>query len=138
MALWIQISPGSGKPIYAQIVAQISQAIAQGELSAGDKLPAVRKLAGELVINPNTVARAYSVLEREGLLVSKTGAGTFVSDPKLRDKDASQLHILAERMENVIIQAVNIGLSQKDIEKMFNKRLKNFVGNAENRKQKDE
>ena len=54
MALWIQISSGSGKPIYVQVAEQISEAIAKSELASGDKLPAVRKLAAELVINPNT------------------------------------------------------------------------------------
>ena len=131
MALWIQISPGSGKPIYAQIVTQVSHAIARGELTPGDKLPAVRKLAAELVINPNTVARAYNMLEQQGLIVSKTGAGTFVTHPELRDKDAGKLNILAERMDNIITQSLNLGLSRADIEKMFNSRLTNFITNTE-------
>jgi len=127
MALWIQISPGSNEPIYAQIVAQISRAIARGELSAGDKLPAVRKLAAELVINPNTAARAYSVLEQQGLVSTKTGAGTFVADPKLRDRDMGQLNILTERTDNIITQALNIGLSPEDIIGMLKARLAKFA-----------
>jgi DNA-binding transcriptional regulator YhcF (GntR family) len=59
MTVWMQISSGSETPIYLQLVEQISKAIAQGLLRTGDKLPAVRALAAELVINPNTVARAY-------------------------------------------------------------------------------
>jgi len=88
MALWIQISSGSGEPIYVQVAEQISEAIAKSELASGDKLPAVRKLAAELVINPNTVARAYTRLEQAGLVTTKTGSGTYVSDPKLRLRGA--------------------------------------------------
>ena len=127
LALWIQISSGSNKPIYAQIVAQISQAIARGELSPGDKLPAVRKLAGELIINPNTVARAYTLLEQQGLLRTKTGAGTFVTDPKLRHKDVGQIHILAERMDNIIKQSLNLGFSREEIEGLLQRRLEKFI-----------
>ena len=129
MGLWLQVMPGAGEPIYAQIVSQIGQAIARGELSVGDKLPAVRNLASELVINPNTVARAYSILEQQGLVVSKTGAGTFVSDPKLRDRDAGQVNILTERMDNVVAQGINIGLDATDINKLFKERLAKFSGN---------
>jgi len=73
MALWIQISTGSNEPLYAQIMTQISRAIAKGQIKAGDRLPAVRKLASELVINPNTVAKAYMHLEQAKLVVTKTG-----------------------------------------------------------------
>ena len=131
MSLWIEISPGSHEPIYAQIVTQIGRAIARGELSPGDKLPAVRKLACELVINPNTVAQAYTALERQKLVVCKTGSGTFVADPALSDKDASQLNALAERMDTIIARAKNLGLTLKEIAGMFETRLRGFAGRAE-------
>ena len=138
MALWIQISPGSNEPIYTQIVAQISRSIANGELCAGDKLPAVRKLAAELVINPNTVARSYTILEQKGLVSTKTGSGTFVTDPKLRNRDLGQLNILTERMDNIITQGINIGFSQEDISNTFNARLKKFGPTADGGKNKNE
>ena len=126
MALWIQISPGSNEPIYTQIVVQISRSIANGELSAGDKLPAVRKLAAELVINPNTAARAYTILEQQGLVSTKTGSGTFVTDPKMRGRDPSQFNILTERMDNIITQGINIGLTSEDLDGAFKTRLIKF------------
>ena len=131
MALWIQISPGSNQPIYSQIVAQISTSIARKQLSPGDKLPAVRKLAAELVINPNTVARAYSDLEKADLVSTKTGSGTFVTDPNLRNKDASQLNILTERMDNIITFALNIGLEKDYVSDLFKNRLANFANETE-------
>jgi len=127
MALWIQITPGSGEPIYVQVVGQISEAIARGDLAGGDKLPAVRKLAAELVINPNTVARAYTTLEQAGLVTTKTGSGTFVSDPKLRKGDAADVNILTERMDTLIARGLNLGLSARDLAGLFDKRLAKFA-----------
>jgi len=126
MSLWIQISSGSDKPIYVQVAEQISMAIAKGEISAGDKLPAVRRLASELVINPNTVAHSYNVLEQCGLVISKTGSGTFVSNPKLRSKDAADINILTERMNTLIARGMNLGFKDKDLISMFKDRLSGF------------
>ena len=127
MTLWIQISPGSNEPLYSQVVNQISQSIAKGRLCPGDKLPPVRKLASELVINPNTVARAYTLLEQSGLVATKTGSGTFVIDPSLRNKDTAQISILADRMDNVISQSLNLGLKPPEVTSMFDTRLKKFI-----------
>jgi GntR family transcriptional regulator len=126
MTLWIQITPGSEEPIYMQIVEQIGETIAKGRLVAGDKLPAVRKLAAELVINPNTVARAYTILEQTGLVTTKTGSGTFVADPKLRNKDAADVNILTERMDTLIARSLNLGMEPEDIVSMFKGRLAKF------------
>lgn len=126
MALWIQITPGSDEPIYVQIVEQVGEAIAKGQIATGDKLPAVRKLAAEIVINPNTVARAYTILEQSGLVTTKTGSGTFVADPKLRSKDATDVNILCERMDTLIARSLNLGLEPEDIISMFKGRLAKF------------
>jgi GntR family transcriptional regulator len=126
MALWIQISPGSKQPIYTQIYDQISQAIAKGDLASGDKLPPVRKLATELVVNPNTVARAYTQLEQAGLVSTRTGAGTFVIDPKLRAKDAVQISLLCERLDSVVSQAKILGLDHKECIDLLKDRIERF------------
>jgi len=137
MALWIEISPGSHEPIYGQIVSQVDRAIAMGELLPGDRLPAVRKLAAELVINPNTVARAYMVLDEQGLVVSKTGSGTFVADPAMADRDAAELNALSERIDGIIARAMNMGLAAREITRLFAARLKAFTGRRQGG-QKDE
>ena len=113
--LWIQILPGSDSPIYKQVVEQIGEAIAKGSLSVGDKLPAVRKLAAELVINPNTVARAYTILEQAGLVTTKTGSGTFVSDPKLRNRDAADINALTERIDTLVTRGLNLGFDSNEL-----------------------
>ncbi len=130
MALWIQISPGSAEPIYIQVAEQISEAIAKGQLASGDKLPSVRKLAAELVINPNTAARAYSHLEQAGLVTTKTGSGTFVSDPRLRRTDATDVNILTDRMDNIIVRGLNLGLNDQDLTAMFKARIGRFVSES--------
>jgi GntR family transcriptional regulator len=76
--LKISISTGSSTPIYKQITDQIRHAVATGRLAVDDQLPSVRTLAEELVLNPNTVARAYADLAREGLIESRPGRGVFV------------------------------------------------------------
>ena len=136
MGIWIQISPGSSEPIYSQIVSQISRSIARGELAPGDRLPAVRKLAAELVVNPNTVARAYRILEQKGLTNSKTGSGSFIADPLLREHDASDLNTLTERMDNILTQAINMSMNRKQITKLFEKRLKRFYSDSKKDKSK--
>lgn len=127
MGLWIQITPGSSEPVYVQVAEQISETIAKGQLTSGDKLPAVRKLAAELVINPNTVARAYSQLEQAGLVTTKIGSGTYVADPKLRRADAADINVLAERMDTLISRGLNLGLQAQDIIKIFKARMEKFI-----------
>jgi GntR family transcriptional regulator len=133
MALWIQISPGSKEPIYTQIYDQISQAILSRNLTVGDKLPAVRKLAGELVINPNTVARAYTQLEQQGLVTTRIGSGTFVIDPQIRTGDAIQVNLLCERLDSVITQARTLGLSQQGFTDICTTHIQRFYQNQEGR-----
>src|SRR6266404_9491158 len=74
-----QLNPKSGVPIYRQIQDQIRYGIASGLLGPGEQLPTVRSLAVELSVNPNTVIKAYSELERAGILTTEQGSGTFVS-----------------------------------------------------------
>jgi len=131
MGIWIQIQPGSDKAVYTQIMDQIREAIARGQIRIGDKLPAVRKLAAELVINPNTVARAYSLLEQSGVVVTKKGSGTFVSDPKLRHRDAADLNLLGERMDTIIARAMTLGLKPEEVSSMFSKRMQQFDAKSE-------
>jgi len=89
----ISIAPQKGLSIYYQIVEQIKHYIAVGALKRGEQLPTVRQLAVDLKVNPNTVSRAYFELEREGLIKTRQGIGTFV------DKD--QTAISLERMNEL-------------------------------------
>src|SRR5215470_11766533 len=81
-AVQIHISANDGIPIYLQIVNQVKYLVASGRLTAGEELPAIRVLAERLVINPNTVARAYRELESAGVVEKRRTAGTYVTDQK--------------------------------------------------------
>ena len=80
-----RLDAGSGMPVYQQLVEAVKQATATGRLQAGDQLPTIRELALQLRVNPNTVARAYQELEREGIVEPRRGAGSFVAarEPRL-------------------------------------------------------
>ncbi len=79
MGLDLKISTGSSLPLYAQLGDQLRRAIASGAVQSGETLPSVRSLAERLVVNPNTVVKAYSELEREGLIEARPGSGYYVS-----------------------------------------------------------
>lgn len=83
------VRPEAGEPIYLQLMRQVKHAVATGALAGGTQLPSVRQLAAELVINPNTVVRAYRELEHVGLLEGVGGRGWFVSygAPRLREEE---------------------------------------------------
>jgi GntR family transcriptional regulator len=109
MSLGVSISPASDVPIFRQIVQQIHRAVAVGKLSIGEQLPAVRTLAEELVINPNTVARSYQELIREGILESRSGRGVFVSERRQVFSDGERARRLGHSAEQLCHEAILLG-----------------------------
>jgi len=100
MALGLSISPASDVPIFRQIMQQIHRAVATGRLAVGEQLPPVRSLAEDLVLNPNTVARAYQELIRDGVLESRSSRGIFVTERRqiFSERERSRrLHHAAEQ-----------------------------------------
>lgn len=114
----IRVRPDSPVPIYEQIADQIVFNVAAGDLGPGDRVPSVRDLAADLVVNPNTVARAFQELERGGVLVGRRGLGMEVSQdgPKLcRDRRKT---IVLGRMRDALREAVAAGLTAADVTRM--------------------
>jgi GntR family transcriptional regulator len=109
------VRPDSGEPIYQQLVRQVTHAITSGALSPGDRLPTIRQLAADLVVNPNTVARAYRELEREGLVESGPRRGTFVTfaPPKLMARERRAR--LQPHLESLIAEARVLGFSDEEL-----------------------
>lgn len=101
----IRITQTDGTPIYLQIVNQVKYLIASGQLRPHDEVPPVRVLAERLIINPNTVARAYRELEVAGLLYKRQGAGTYVTEAHSPLADHEQLRILTERTDALLVEA---------------------------------
>jgi GntR family transcriptional regulator len=106
MSLGFLISPASDVPIFRQLVQQIQRGVAVGKLPVGDQLPAVRVLAEELVINPNTVARAYQELIRDGVLESRAGRGVFVAERRQVFSDAERIRRLQHAARQLCHEAM--------------------------------
>lgn len=122
----IRISSDDGTPIYQQVVSQVTLLISSGRLSAGDRLPPVRKLAQQLVINPNTVARAYRELETAGMVESRRGSGVFVLDapsPLSRKERNRRLH---ERIDALLAEAVQLDFPLTSIPDLVRTRAQRF------------
>lgn len=109
--LQISINESEGTPIYFQLVRQLKHLMVTGRLSEGEELPPVRVLAQQLVINPNTVARAYRELETAGLIYTRRGAGTYVSGGGSPYSEAECRRILSERVDALIVEARSLGYS---------------------------
>jgi GntR family transcriptional regulator len=95
----------SGPPIYQQIVTQVRYLVACGRLTSGAELPPIRVLAEKLLINPNTVARAYRELELAGVVEKRRTAGTFVAETGSRLERAERLRIISERIDALLAEA---------------------------------
>ena len=123
MALSIQINTGSSVPIYKQITEQVRLAVATGRLTVTDQLPSVRALAESLVLNPNTVARAYAGLAREGLIETRPGRGVFIIQKRkvlAREEGRRRLEPL---MNTLISEGLAMDFSPDELQDAFEKRL---------------
>lgn len=107
--LHLTVSQADGTPMYLQLVRQVKHLIATGRLEPEDELPAVRVLAQQLVINPNTVVRAYRELEVAGLIYKRRGAGTYVAARGTPYTDVECRRMLAERADALNVEARNLG-----------------------------
>ena len=105
-------------PIYAQLERRIRSAIAAGRLQPAEQLPTVRQLAVALRINANTVARVYAQLEREGVLQTRRGVGTFIAEPTTRGTelgDEVRRDELQRRIQDLLVEAGTLGFSTEDV-----------------------
>lgn len=127
----LHISTASRTPIYQQLAQQIREAIARGELQPETNLPSVRQLSRELVINPNTVARAYTELEREGLLVSRPGRGIYVAQPRNDLTRAARDRRLTEQLDRWLTEAVHLGYSADEVLRLVARRVREFQWQAD-------
>ena len=116
-------NPSLGVPIYIQLMEQVKHAIETGALRAGEQLPGIRPLAEELVINPNTVAKAYRELEHEGVIELRHGAGAFVSAQAHGQKVADRLRGAQPVVTAAIERQRARGLSDEEIRRLFEAEL---------------
>jgi GntR family transcriptional regulator len=122
----IQIDNASDRPVYQQIIDQVKRDIALGRLKPEEKLPTVRELAGQLAINPNTIGKAYSRLEREGIITTRPGSGAFVADFSTNLSMAVRRKIICADIERLLVEAVHMQIEKDTLNQWFKTALDKF------------
>jgi len=118
----LHISTNDGVPIYLQIVNQIKYLVASGRLTPGEELPPIRVLAERLILNPNTVARAYRDLEVAGIVEKRRTAGTYVSDQGSPLARRQRMKILTERIDALLAEARQMDVAIEEVAKLLEQR----------------
>jgi GntR family transcriptional regulator len=121
--MYFKLIPTGGQPLYLQLMQQIRHATESGALRDGDQLPGIRTLAEQLVVSPNTVAKAYSELEHEGLLEVRHGTGAFVSLNRRGKGLADHVSHAGQRVGRLIDDLRNEGLHDDEIRRVFEAQL---------------
>jgi GntR family transcriptional regulator len=116
-------NPSLGTPIYLQLMEQVKHAVETGALRAGDQLPGIRPLAEELVVNPNTVAKAYRELEHEGVIELRHGAGAFIAATAKGKKVADKVRLAQPIVTGAVEKLRAKGLSDEEIRRLFEAEL---------------
>ena len=111
----IQIQTQGGVPIYLQIMQQIKYLVASGRLQPGDELPSIRTLAEQLIVNPNTIARAYRELETAGVVEKRRTAGTFVAEAGSPLARKERLKLLKQRVDQLLVEAFQMGFGLDEV-----------------------
>ncbi len=124
--MFLELNFSSGKATYLQIVEQVRMAAASGALRAGEALPGIRTLAEELRINRNTVSKAYSELERQGIVEHRPGRGCFVCELSSPLKESAKKEMLKEVIDAAIVQAHHLQVSHEVFMKTVEERLGSF------------
>jgi GntR family transcriptional regulator len=117
----LRLNPTSGIPLYLQLMEQIKHAVETEAILAGEQLPSVRKMAEEMVINPNTVARVYRELEREGIIEVRHGAGAYV-----RDSVVSRTKLMRKAqgvVESALDRLESLDLTQDEVRRLVENEL---------------
>ena len=121
-AVQIHISSHDGVPIYQQIVNQVKYLVASGRMAAGEELLPIRTLAEQLLINPNTVARAYRELELAGVVTKRRTAGTYVSDTTSPLARRERLKIVTERVDALLAEARQMNIDTEALTALIQER----------------
>ena len=122
----IQLDYKSSKPIYEQIIEQMKLNVMKKYLNPGDGIPSVRKLALELKITPGTVAKAYQELERQGIIETIRGKGTFIASELTIKQDEDKLNRIRKQMSTEIMELKMMGYDKKDIVEMVKTMYEEF------------
>jgi GntR family transcriptional regulator len=122
----IRIDNASDRPVYQQIIDQVKRDIALGRIIKNEKLPTVRQLAGQIAINPNTIAKAYRQLEQQGIIVTKAGAGAFVANLDSNLSRSVRKKVISEELERIAVDAYHMQIDSQTLLEWFNNAVVKF------------
>ncbi|MGM0213230.1 GntR family transcriptional regulator [Enterococcus sp. AZ109] len=111
----VTINKSGNKAYYEQLVLGIKEDILQGILQPGDRIPSVREMAKQLLMNPNTVSKAYKVLEAEQVLVTVKGKGTFVRDSGTLPRNEMRIQQLREQFDDLVVEARHLQVTSQEM-----------------------
>ncbi len=117
--MFLNLNPQSGLPLYRQMVQQLRERIASGQLPTGEQLPSVRELSAELHVNPLTVVKVYQLLERDGLVEVRRGQGTFVAAGSKPLSRAEQAKLIKPALDQLVSEAIHLGLSEPELQRLL-------------------
>lgn len=124
--MWFDINPGSSIPVYLQLVNRIREAVARGILAPGDRMPTVRELASQLTINPNTIAKAYQRLERDGVIMTMGSKGSYISGNLPGSSDDEGRQVIADLLDKLLVEAFHRGVNATEFRTLVEKRLQKW------------
>lgn len=120
------ISPTSGVPIYQQLAEQICAGVARGKLKPDQRLPSVRELSQTLVVNPNTIAKTYTELEREGVVYTRPGLGVYVAKPRQVASKKQRRDRLIATVDRLLVEAVGLGFTPEELHGLIDERSRQY------------
>ena len=122
----IRIDNASDRPVYQQIIDHVKRDIALGRIIKNEKLPTVRQLAGQIAINPNTIAKAYRQLEQQGIIVTKAGAGAFVANLDSNLSRSVRKKLISDELERIAVDAYHMQIEIQTLLEWFNSAVAKF------------
>ena len=126
------VDPRSGVPIYVQLIDQVKRSIAVGALAPGERLPTVKALAVDLTVNPNTVARAYRDLERDGVIATSPGRGSFVSEADRPETRQNLSEVALAMLDRAVRDARSIGIDRTELQSLFDRTVDRWYPRGNN------
>lgn len=117
--MFLYLNAQSGLPIYRQMLQQIRERIASGQIAAETQLPSVRDLSVELHVNPLTVAKVYQLLERDGLVEFRRGQGTFVTSGRKTASPAARQKHIQPALDQAVSEAIHLGINLSELQRLI-------------------
>jgi len=126
--LHLKLDPASAVPIYAQVVDQVRSLVASRALRPGDQLPSVRELASTLRVNRNTAAKAYQMLESDGVVETRQGQGCYIANRAPRWSREERYRRLESVLDRTLVEATHLEIPFEELPDLLSKRIRSFAG----------